>query len=161
MVAALSHNRGDVAYTEHMGLTLKQERFCQAYVANGGNATEAYRTAYDCSTMTDKSVNEVAARLPKEVKIASRVKELEAWALEAAGVTPERIVRQYAKWAFGDKRDLVAKGAADSLAKIAGLFTDKVQVTGKDGGPVQTERVEALARLGPDRLAQIEAWLSE
>lgn len=33
------------------------------------------------------------------------------------------------------------KGALDSLAKHLGMFTDKLELTGKDGGPVEIESV--------------------
>ena len=37
-------------------LTLKQEKFCQYYVDIDGNASEAYRMAYDCTKMKQESV---------------------------------------------------------------------------------------------------------
>ena len=37
-------------------LTLKQEKFCQEYVKNGGNASAAYRSAYNASKMKDETV---------------------------------------------------------------------------------------------------------
>lgn len=40
------------------------------------------------------------------------------------------------KLKFWDK-----KGALDSLAKIKGMFVEKVEHTGKDGGPIQTKEV--------------------
>ena len=55
-------------------LTIKQEKFCNKYL-ECGNASEAYRFAYDCSRMTDKSVWERASSLLADVKVTSRVKQ--------------------------------------------------------------------------------------
>ncbi|EPZ98572.1 terminase small subunit, partial [Glaesserella parasuis] len=38
------------------GLTPKQEKFCQLYIELG-NASEAYRQAYDCSKMSNETIN--------------------------------------------------------------------------------------------------------
>lgn len=43
------------------------------------------------------------------------------------------------KLKFWDK-----KGALDSLAKIKGMFVEKVEHTGKDGGPIQTKDVSDI-----------------
>lgn len=58
-----------------MALTKKQEIFCQE-VLNQDSYSAAYRIAYNTSKMTDKSVNEKASELVKNVKITSRLKEL-------------------------------------------------------------------------------------
>lgn len=50
-------------------LTPKQEKFCQLYIELG-NASEAYRQSYDCSKMASKTINEVAARMLTNCKIA-------------------------------------------------------------------------------------------
>jgi phage terminase small subunit len=65
-------------------LTLKQENFIAAYLANGGNATDAYRQAYDCSAMTDKSINENASKLLRNAKVAPRLQVLQEQAATKA-----------------------------------------------------------------------------
>lgn len=64
------------AHSEPMGLTIKQENFCNYYV-ECGNASEAYRRAYDCVRMSEKAVWENASKLLKNTKVAPRVKELQ------------------------------------------------------------------------------------
>lgn len=59
------------------GLTPKQELFCQIYVSTG-NATEAYKKAYDTSNMKYSSIMECACRQFDNHKITTRVEELEA-----------------------------------------------------------------------------------
>ena len=52
---------------------------------------------------------------------------------------------------LGDKR-----GALDSLAKHLGLFTDKVEVTGRDGKPlVSLDTARAMATRGKARLHSV------
>ena len=90
------------------GLTLKQERFCQAYVTNGGNASAAYRSSYDCNGSSEPTVNVNASKLLDSTKIALRVEELfKATTLEA-GVTETTVVSELAAIAFSDLRDTVS-----------------------------------------------------
>ena len=58
-----------------MQLTEKQQRFTMHYVEHG-NATRAYRDAYNAERMSDKTVNEAASRLLKNSKIAARFKNV-------------------------------------------------------------------------------------
>ncbi len=60
-----------------MNLTPKQEAFCQAIVA-GNSQPAPYRTAYDASGSTPKSVNENASKLMTNTKVISRVEALRA-----------------------------------------------------------------------------------
>lgn len=73
-------------------LTIKQEKFCNKYL-ECGNASEAYRFAYDSSKMTDKSIWERASSLLADVKVASRVKQLQAQLAEKEFITKEEIIR--------------------------------------------------------------------
>ena len=40
-------------------LTDKQQAFVLHYSINGNNASEAYRSAYDCSNMSDEAINNI------------------------------------------------------------------------------------------------------
>lgn len=55
-----------------MGLTIKQEAFCERYIETG-NASEAYRQAYDAGKMKPATVNRTAKSLVDDPKIAARV----------------------------------------------------------------------------------------
>ena len=57
-------------------LTLKQENFCREYI-KCGNASEAYRKAYNCQNMKPESINRKASELLDNVKITARVQELD------------------------------------------------------------------------------------
>lgn len=75
-----------------MALTAKQEAFAQA-IADGLNQSDAYRKAYNASKSTDKSVNELASALLKNIKVASRVAELRGALQESALWSREDSVR--------------------------------------------------------------------
>ncbi len=57
------------------GLTIKQETFAQELITCG-NASAAYRLAYNASRMGMATVNREAARLTDNPKIATRIEEL-------------------------------------------------------------------------------------
>jgi phage terminase small subunit len=56
-------------------LTAKQEAFCQNII-QGMSQADAYRSAYDASRMTDKTVHEKACLLAGQDKIKTRITEL-------------------------------------------------------------------------------------
>jgi len=58
-----------------MGLTIKQEAFCQKYIETG-NASEAYRQAYDASAMKPATVNKRSNELFANGAITGRIAEL-------------------------------------------------------------------------------------
>lgn len=59
-------------------LTPKQEHFSKAYIETG-NASEAYRIAYDTDKMKTETIHRKASELMNRVKIRSRqrIKECE------------------------------------------------------------------------------------
>lgn len=82
-------------------LTIKQEKFCNKYL-ECGNASEAYRYAYDCSKMSDNSVWCNASQLLADTKVAQRLEYLKNHLAEAAGITALQIIREHQKIAFSD-----------------------------------------------------------
>ena len=75
------------------GLTLKQEKFCNKYL-ECGNASEAYRFAYDCSKMSDDSVWCNASQLLSDTKVTQRVKELQTELQKASDISKERVLEE-------------------------------------------------------------------
>jgi len=113
-----------------MSLTLKQESFCQEYIKSG-NASEAYRIAYPSSlNWKDKSVNEKSSfELSKNVKIMSRVKELQEQQEKKHDITKDKIVNRLKEIIFeqeligADKLDLNAMNKAiDTINKMQGYY---------------------------------------
>ena len=82
-----------------MKLTIKQENFCNYYI-ECGNASEAYRRAYSCGKMSDKTIWEVSSKLLKDNKVATRVKELQDEQKEQSDLTKDRILAELSNIAF-------------------------------------------------------------
>lgn len=57
-------------------LTPKQERFAKAIALDGMSYSDAYRSAYNTKSMSDKTVNEKASLMKDQDKIRARIKEL-------------------------------------------------------------------------------------
>lgn len=107
-------------------LTPKQELFCQTYVKTG-NASEAYRTAYNASKMKDTTINEKSSRLLKEYKISTRVNFLRNKVEEKHDLTKDKIINRLKEIIFAqeqlgvDKIDLTAMNKAiDTVNKMLG-----------------------------------------
>lgn len=96
-------------------LTAKEEAFAKAYVLNGGNATEAWNTAYPNSKATPASKNQQASRCLANLKVASRIEELKRKASAAAEKAFTITVEQRLKWL-----DEVAKAGLETYIDAAG-----------------------------------------
>lgn len=128
-------------------MTPKQEKFCQLYIELG-NASEAYRQAYDAGRMSATSVNRKAKELLDNGKIAARLRELGQAHLEAHGETVESIakmLKEDREFAIECAKPSAAVSASMGLAKLYGLLTDKHEHTGKDGAAIQFEQVKSDA----------------
>lgn len=118
-------------------LTPKQELFCQTYVKTG-NASEAYRTAYNASKMKDTTINEKSSRLLKEYKISTRVNFLRNKVEEKHDLTKDKIINRLKEIIFSqeqlgvDKIDLTAMNKAiDTVNKMLGYNEpEKVEHSG-------------------------------
>ena len=93
-------------------LTIKQESFCQEYIKNSGNASEAYRHAYNTSKMKSKTVNERSSRLTREYIISTRLDQLKKDIADLNLWTIERSVKVLSKIAenSGDETAITAEG---------------------------------------------------
>lgn len=123
-----------------MKLTLKQETFCREYISNGGNATQAYKKAYDCKKMKETTINNNAYKLLQNNEITTRLKELKKPLQEKFEYTMEQSFKK-----FNDLQELALKRISitgmpnpdltnaikceENKAKLMGLYaTEKVEV---------------------------------
>ena len=125
-----------------MALTPKQEAFALAYVETG-NASEAYRRSYNAEKMKPAVIAVKASELLAHGNVSVRVKELQAAALDEHKITMSDILRELEEArvvALKQEKPQAAAMVAASMgkAKLLGMLTDKTEVTGKDGGPVET-----------------------
>ena len=125
-----------------MPLTPKQEAFALAYVETG-NASEAYRRSYNAEKMKPSVIAVKASELLAHGNVSVRVKELQSAALDEHKITMSDILRELEEArvvALQQEKPQAAAMVAASMgkAKLLGLLTDKTELTGKDGGPVET-----------------------
>ena len=109
-------------------LNKKQENFCLEYVKNGYNATQAYKTAYQC---TDSTASSQGCRLLKNPKVLERIKAIQKEEFQAACITAERVGKKLAEIAFSSKGDRYYNSQAqikalDLLQKQLGLQQQKI-----------------------------------
>ncbi len=74
-----------------MELTIKQEVFVQHYFLTG-NASEAYRKAYNCSRMKPETINRNAKAMLDNNKIATRIAEVKRETYERNKVTIDEVL---------------------------------------------------------------------
>lgn len=75
-------------------LTPKEEKYSQSYVELG-NKTEAYRGAYNCSNMTDKTIHEKACRLSTKDNVRARIEEIRANLKQTNKIDKQWIIDQH------------------------------------------------------------------
>lgn len=127
------------------GLSPKREVFARA-VSSGKTQADAYREAFPVSQKwKDKSVHEKSSALMKDAKVASRVDELRVKAADKVAITVEHLIaeleeaRSAALMAGPSPQSSAAVAATMGKAKLLGLDKQIVELSGKDGGPIQTK----------------------
>ena len=108
-------------------LTAKQEEFAKR-IAEGMNQSDAYRSAYNTSRMTDKSVWEKASELAKDVKVTARVRELRDMAAKSTIMTAQRRKEWLTEVINNEDIDINARlKASDQLNRMDGEYTQKIE----------------------------------
>ena len=150
-----------------MGLTLKQEKFINRYL-ECGNASEAYRYAYDCQKMRDSVVWSKASQLLSNGKVRERVEYLKSHLAEAAGISALRIIREHEKIAFSDATRMrsgwMSLKEFESLtpeerACIKSVETKTRKIVGENGETVLDEQVKVTLYDKQKALDSITAML--
>ena len=140
-------------------LTLKQEAFCQAYIENGGNASEAYRAAYDAKKMKPEVVNVKACELLKDGKVSVRVAELRAAIEKRHEITIDDLIEELEEArsqavSQNVPQLSVAVSATMGKAKMLGFLSDKIELRGSVG--FDKAPVEELTGALNDLLAKLK-----
>lgn len=111
-------------------LTPKQEKFCHKYIELG-NASEAYRQSYNAENMKPESVNRMAKDLLDNLKISSRLAELQQEHQQRHNVTVDSLtaeLEQARMMAIAEALPSAMVSASLGKAKIHGL--DKTIIEG-------------------------------
>ncbi len=111
-------------------LTPKQERFCQKYIETG-NASEAYRQAYDAENMSNEAIKVEACRLLQNPNVSLTVLNLQEEHRDRHRVTVSSLTAE-----LDEDRELArqinqpsaAISAVMGKAKLHGYLVDKAEV---------------------------------
>jgi phage terminase small subunit len=89
-----------------VALSPKREAFARHYAAHG-NATEAFKAAFDCRNVSRRSMRELAYRTAHEPAVRARVRELLAQAAERVVVDRAAMIADLLDIATADPSELV------------------------------------------------------
>jgi phage terminase small subunit len=165
-------------FTNTKGFTDRMERFCQQYLIDLNATQAAVRAGYSKAT-----ANEQGSRLLAKVSIKKRIKELAKQNATAAEVTPALVlstIKETMERCGQDIRPVMAKGkqvteldgegsvqpvyrfdsqgvfrGAELLGRYLTLFTDKTELTGANGQPVEIISTD----MEPEKAARIYSEL--
>jgi phage terminase small subunit len=132
-------------------LTVKQEKYVQGLFA-GLSQREAYKQAYNCENMTDKSIDEKACELAKNVKVASRLKELTDELKNRNMVTVERVLAELARVAYANGTDFARVVEKEYIEDVK---DEEGNVTGQKVHKYKTVEVIETNKLSEDKRAAI------
>lgn len=147
-------------------LTAREEIFCQKLIELKGNKSEAYRSAYNARNMTSNTLHVKASLLAKKDKVRIRLDELKNKHQQKHEVTVESLAAE-----LEEARDLAKKieapapmvAATKVKAQLYGMLTEKHEVTGRGGEPIEidatvrSENLEDVARFFAFVFAQAAA----
>lgn len=126
-------------------MTPKQEQFARLYVETG-NASEAYRQAYNADNMKPETVTNEAYKLLQDPDISAMVDGLKEEARQRHAVTVDDLLHELeqaraAALAAPTPQSSAAVSATLGKAKMLGLLVDKAEIKAEaEISPKQEER---------------------
>lgn len=137
-------------------LTAKQEEFCKGII-EGKSQADAYRSAYSCKRMSDKTIWENASRLMADSKVLARVQELRDQIAKASIMTAQERLELLSRIARGEEPEKIVqfiegerfeeevpaslktrREAIDIMNKMTGEYTTKIS------GDISIKKLEDL-----------------
>lgn len=129
-------------------MTERQQRFVEEYAVDGNGKQAAIRAGYSPATAEVQ-----ASRLLRDAKVAAAIESQRKERSERLGLT--------ADWVLKQQRDLVkvaltrdtdgsveiARKALRDIGDGIGMYVERHEHTGKDGGPIQMTSEEREARV--------------
>ena len=108
-------------------LTPKQELFVQKII-EGMSQADAYRSAYSCKNMSDKTIWESASTLMKNHKVATRLQELRDQLAKPSIMTAQERLEWLTERIEDENVDINAKlKAIDIMNKMQGEYVQKIE----------------------------------
>ena len=138
-------------------MTPKQEQFARLYVETG-NASEAYRQAYNADNMKPETVTNEAYKLLQDPDITAMVDGLKEEARQRHAVTVGDLLHELeqaraAALAAPTPQSSAAVSATMGKAKMLGLLVDKAEI--KAEAEISTKQEEYTPPLTGDEVQQV------
>ena len=120
----------------------KMEKFCLAYVETA-NAAESYRIAYNTENMAAATIGREGYNTLQKPQVKARLEELRKKVMERHEITVDTLLAELeeARKAALDAdtpQTSAAVSATMGKAKLLGLDKKIVELTGKNGAPIET-----------------------
>lgn len=129
-------------------LKANREAFCQAYTIHW-NATRAAKE----SGYSEKTAAEQGYELLQNTSVKDRIAQITGHALSEIGVSRERVLSALANVAFSESEEYKPSDklkALELLGKYLKLFTERHELSGLDGKPIETVSRSELSDLQLD-----------
>ena len=133
-------------------LTIKQEKFCLEYVIDG-NASRAYREAYDAANMKEATISNSAYKLLQNDEIKAKIEQLRTETIKSSILSIEqrkelltKIAMSEAYDKFGNPSFTDVRGAIDLLNKMDGVYVVKNQT--ELSGEIAIAKIVELPKRG-------------
>ena len=145
---------------KELKLTIKQEAFARAYVETG-NASEAYRRAYNAENMKQESIAVRACQLLAHCKVSVMVQQLKDQAAERHAVTVDSLVNELeeariAALTAESPQSAAAVSATMGKAKLMGLDKQILDLKSSDGSMTPRAALD-VSKLSASAMAEILA----
>ena len=123
-------------------LTAKQEKFVNCII-EGMSQADAYRSAYNTSRMTDKTIHESASKLMADPKISTRVAELRG-KLESKAIMTAQERMEWMTQLIGNENvgTTYRLRAIDIMNKMQGEYVQKVDANVHQDVTINVELVD-------------------
>ncbi|MBJ2318560.1 terminase small subunit [Pseudomonas fluorescens] len=118
----------------------KMEKFCLAYVETA-NAAESYRIAYNTENMATATIGREGYNTLQKPQVQARLEELRKKVMERHEITVDTLLAELEEARLLGKETGKASAmvtASMGKAKLLGLDRQIVELTGKDGAPIET-----------------------
>lgn len=136
---------------EVTGLSARQEKFCHAYVDNGGNATDAYIVAYGQQAGKIETTKSKACRLRNSTEVDARIRAICDERAKACAISREALTGKLWKvFTFNMGRLYKNEGGCDVLKPLSEMTEEElemIQSFDKQGNPVLVDKMQAVKLL--------------
>lgn len=123
-------------------LTAKQEKFVNCII-EGMSQADAYRSAYNTSRMTDKTVHESASKLMADPKIYARVAELREQLSSKSIMTAQQRMEWLTELINNELAGTTDRlRAIDIMNKMQGEYVQKVEANVQQEVTINVELVD-------------------